>query len=218
MFINNFWQKKVHIVVFPWQIFLPIENSKQLFYDVESDNSITKYVDANISFNNKLYIPENLEPLQNDYVIDSKGLQKLRKEANEAFQALAKDFYIEFWKKMLVVSAYRSYEYQVGIKKRWCADNFCAKPGYSEHQTGLALDLWETTNEKAFLSKQNLKSYFEWLNQKAHLYGFQNTYQKWKRVDTYEKEPWHRRYVWKDFASLLKIKNIDFAEYYYDIE
>jgi LAS superfamily LD-carboxypeptidase LdcB len=42
----------------------------------------------------------------------------------------------------------------------------------------LAIDLFEATTNKEFLSKPNLKKYFDWLNENAYKYGFANTYQK----------------------------------------
>lgn len=185
--------------------------------DFISDNSITNYVDANNSYTDKYYVPENLEYLQSAYVADSKWGQMVRSEANEALQSLAKQFYNTFWKKLLVVSAYRSYEYQVWIKNRGCPDSLCAKAGHSEHQSGLAIDLWETTTKEEFLSKEVLKRYYNWMKKNAHLYGFHNSYQKWIEIDTYHEEPWHWRYVWIDLASYLYSQNMTFAEYQAEI-
>lgn len=185
------------------------------FLDLETDSSLTKFVDSRVSFDDKWYIPKNLVSISSDYVYDAKWwTQILRIEANEALQKMAKDFYEEFWKKIVIVSAYRSFLYQKGIKDRGCPDNLCAKAGYSEHQSGLAVDFWETTTEKQFLSKPHLKKYFDWLNENAHLYGFHNTYQKWLEIDGYEIEPWHWRYMWVDLATYLYENNITFAEFY----
>lgn len=183
--------------------------------DLQTDSSLTKFVSARVPFIDKSYVPENLESISWDYVYDAKwGSQVLRKEANYALQKMSVDFYRSFEQKIKVVSAYRSYAYQQWIKNRWCPDNLCAKAWYSEHQSGLAFDLWETTTNSQFLSKPDLKKYFEWLNNNAHKYGFTNTYQKGLEIDTYEIEPWHWRYVWEVFATYLRDNNMTIAEFY----
>ncbi|MDR0772330.1 MAG: D-alanyl-D-alanine carboxypeptidase family protein [Candidatus Peribacteria bacterium] len=76
-----------------------------------------------------------------------------------------------------MVSAYRSYSYQAQIKQG-CGDTWCAKPGYSEHQSGLAVDVFEASNEGNWRNTPSLHKYFDWLVENAHKYGFHNTYQK----------------------------------------
>lgn len=147
-------------------------------HDFETDASVMKYVDNKIHFYNMSYTPEDLSPIASDFVYDTKQSQQLRKDANIMLQWMAGNFYDVFKEKIVVVSAYRSYEYQQGIKDRGCPDNLCAKAGYSEHQTGLAVDVWEATTNEQFLSQPKLAAYYDWLKSHAHLYGFTNTYQK----------------------------------------
>jgi LAS superfamily LD-carboxypeptidase LdcB len=52
------------------------------------------------------------------------------------------------------------------------------------------------------------------MKENAYRYGFHNTYQKWVKVDWYEIEPWHWRYLWISLAKKLYDENITFAEYY----
>jgi LAS superfamily LD-carboxypeptidase LdcB len=181
--------------------------------DLKTDNSITKYVSSKVSFNDLKYIPQDLEKVTWEYLIDAKWNSKLRKEALENLQKMSEDFYKNHGIKLNIVSAYRSYEYQVWIKKSWCSDKFCSKPWYSEHQTWLAFDLFETTNEKEFLSKSSYKKYFDWLNKNAYKYWFTNSYKNWIEIDTYENEPWHWRYVWLDFATYLQENDLSFGKF-----
>jgi len=183
-------------------------------YDFESDSSITKFVNNKIWFKKLDYIPDDLDKVASDYVLDIRGDSLYRKDANLALQNMAKDFYLIFKKKMLVVSAFRSYEYQVWIKSRWCSDLFCAKPGFSEHQTWLALDLWEASTEKEFLSNKMLTAYYLWMQDNAYKYWFHNTYQKWPDIDWYVVEPWHWRYLWIDLATYLYENKLTIAEFY----
>ncbi len=196
-----------------WSIEREIKNKKKV-YDLITDNSITKFVNPDVSFVDKEYVPENLEYIALEYVIDSKGNWQLRPIAKQYLEKMSEDFYKKFEKKIKVVSSYRSYKYQKWIKDRWCPDNLCAKAWHSEHQTWLAIDLWETTTNSEFMSKKHLIEYFQWLNKNAHKYGYHNTYQKWLEVDGYEIEPWHWRYLWVELATELKSKNMTLAEYY----
>lgn len=183
--------------------------------DLKTDSSLTKFVSSNVSFNDLSYIPENLVNISWEYIFDAKwGYQLLKKEAKVALDNMALDFFRAYEKNLVVVSAYRSYNYQKGIKDRWCPDRLCAKAWFSEHQSWLAIDLWEATTKNQFLSKPNLKEYFDWLNNNAHNYWFHNTYQKGLEVDTYEIEPWHWRYVWVELATYLYENNLTFWEFY----
>lgn len=182
--------------------------------DFFSDNSITKYVSPKNSFSDLKYFPNDLIEINSQNITKSKKSLKLRKEAFLNLEEMAVDFKKEFNKNLIVISAFRSYEYQIAIKKWNCSDNFCAKPWFSEHQTWLAIDFFETTTKEEFLSKKNLKKYFEWLNKNWYKYGFINTYKKSKEIDWYELEPWHRRYVWKEFAWELQENNLSFWEYF----
>ena len=192
---------------------------KKLFIkeiDVLNDDSITKFVDKDISFLNKLYAPENLVPVEWKYVVDSKnGYIKVRKELKKDLEELSEAFYKDTWNNIVIVSWYRSYYYQKGIKDRWCSDNLCAKAWHSEHQSGLAIDIYSASSEKHWKNDNNLRKYFYWFKQNAHKYGFHNSYQNWVETDWYEIEPWHWRYLWKDLAKYLHEKDITFGEFYY---
>ncbi len=194
-----------------------LKNRKVKSSDMESDESITKFVNNRVHFETLSYIPENLENISSSYIYDAKWWTTLmRSDANLAMQQMAEAFFNEFWKKMTVVSGYRSYAYQAGIKARWCPDNLCAKAGYSEHQSGLGVDFWSASTQAIWQADTNLSSYYDWLSENAHLYGFHNTYQKGLEVDGYEIEPWHWRYLGVDLASYLRDNDIAFAEFYND--
>lgn len=182
--------------------------------EIENDDSnITKYVNDKIHYTQINYVPKNLVKIKSEFVFDTKWNQTLREEANSALQELAQDFFEQFWVKIKIVSAYRSYNYQVEIKKWGCLDFYCAKAGYSEHQSGLAFDMFEASSNEEFLSKVDLKKYFEWMNENAYKYGFHNSYQKGIDIDGYAIEPWHRRYLWREFAQELYEKKLTYGEY-----
>ena len=113
-------------------------------------------------------------------------------------------------------SGFRSYETQVKLYQDYVnqdgkaeADRYSARPGYSEHQTGLAFDLIGTngnlvTEEKAA----------QWLLDRAADYGFVVRYLKGKEKETgYMAEEWHLRYVGKE-AKEIAASGLSLEEYY----
>ncbi len=183
--------------------------------DLKTDSSLTKFVSAKVPFNDKSYIPKNLVNISWQYIIDWKWWgQQLREIAQVALNNMWKQYFRDTWKKIVVVSAYRSYLYQKWIKDRWCPDNLCAKAGYSEHQSWLAVDLWSASSKEFWYKNQKYINIYKWLKENAYKYWFTNSYQKWIDIDTYDIEPWHWRYVWKKLAKYLLDKNITFAEFY----
>ena len=122
---------------------------------------------------------------------------------------MSESFYKEFWKKIYVASAYRTYQDQVRLFDGWCSTIRCAKIGASEHQLGLAVDIHVATKNwySHFASW-----YLDWMNENAYKYGFINTYSKGPKVDWKMKEIRHRRYVWVPFATELHEKDMSFAE------
>lgn len=195
------------------------ERKKQEFLnslDLYSDNSLHKFVNSSISFNNKWYIPKNLVSVSWKYVYDPRWWsQTVTLETRNALYEMWEAFYNHFKKPITVISAYRSYAYQQWIKDRWCPDNLCAKAGYSEHQSWLAVDFWEASTETSWKNNRTLTSYFNWLKENAHKYWFHNTYQRWLKIDWYDIEPWHWRYLWVEFATYLKENNLTIAEFYF---
>lgn len=183
--------------------------------DLYLDSSLTRFVNNRVPFDELSYVPDNLEKIKSEYVFDAKWwTQLLRSDANLALQKMAKDFYTEYWTKLKIVSAYRSYKYQQWIKNRGCPDNLCAKAGYSEHQSWLAVDISEASTNYRWKTNKALINYSRWLNENAYKYGFHNTYQKGLEIDGYEIEPWHWRYMGVFLAKYLKDKDITIAEFY----
>ena len=184
-------------------------------FDLESDNSIQKFVNNKISFQNKKYSPKNLKNIRHIFIYSTKNNSAiLREEAWEALKKLSIKFWENFeWNKIKIISWYRPYEEQKRIEKSWaCHKTLCAKAGFSEHQTGLAIDIFET--DEKLLEDEKIKKYMTWIKENAHKFGFHNSYQKWIKIDWYQKEAWHFRYLWIELATYLKENNMSFAEFY----
>lgn len=163
----------------------------------------------------KDYIPDNLELINEKY--SSKKLY-LVKEAKEAFEALALDVSLENL-TIKAMSTYRSYSYQSNLYNSYVAtdgeekaNTYSAKPGHSEHQTGLALDIFNETSP--YTDFENTKE-FTWMQKNAHKYGFILRYPKAKETITgYAYESWHYRYVGPEIAEYIFQHNITYDEYY----
>ena len=106
---------------------------------------------------------------------------------------------------MPVLSGYRSYEYQKDVFKRWCdrdgeeiASTYSARPGHSEHQAGLAMDItWVDTDYGE--TEEGI-----WLSEHCHEFGFIIRYQLGKEdITGYIYEPWHIRYLGESTARLV---------------
>ncbi len=161
------------------------------------------------------YVPKNLEALDENYSV--KGMS-LVKEAKDAFEALSLDASLENL-TIKAMSTYRSYSYQKNLYTSYVAkdgetvaDTYSARPGYSEHQTGLAVDVYN--NSSSFTDFENTKEY-QWMQENAYKYGFILRYPKDKEhITGYAYESWHYRYVGFEIAEYINKNNLTFDEYY----
>lgn len=184
--------------------------------NLDNDTSLYKFVNPDISFSDKTYIPKNMEAIASAFVYDTKGNGKIRSDINISLQKMAEKFKKDIGKKLTVVSSYRSYAYQKGIKDRGCPDNLCAKAGHSEHQSWLSIDIASASSQATWLGSPRLQEIYAWLQKNASDFWFHNTYQKGVAVDGYEIEPWHWRYLGTEMAKHLEQNNMTIAEFYYE--
>lgn len=116
------------------------------------------------------------------------------------------------------VSAYRSYSSQKSIYQRYVneygtssADIYSARPGHSEHQTGLAVDINVARRTAHF---ENTPHY-QWLKQNSWKYGFILRYPPNKRnITGFIFEPWHYRYVGPELAKDVYESGLTLEEYF----
>ena len=177
-------------------------------------NSTTKASSAWVVVNKqnplspKSYVPKDLVSVPVDYVY----APKLRKAASAAVVKMFKAYKKATGKKMQAQSAYRSYSSQKSVYNGWVdklgqkkADLTSARPGYSEHQTGLAIDISAKPANCTLKACFAKTSQGKWLAKNAWKYGFILRYPKYKTGTTgYEFEPWHYRYVGKGLAKEMR--------------
>ena len=189
---------------------------KEYYEDVNVIESFREDVLANKY--NKLsegFEPNNLTKISEKYSKNASN-QYLSKVAQVAFEELCTDALKE-GKYILANSSYRSYNDQEQVYNTYLklygqtyVNNYVATPGYSEHQTGLALDV-AAKDYNIFESSPE----FTWMKNNAYKYGFILRYPKEKQEITgYKYEAWHYRYVGKDAAKYIQENNITYEEYY----
>ena len=160
------------------------------------------------------YVPSNLENISTTYA--RSGMQ-LVKEAKEAFETLSENAKKEGM-NVIAMSSYRSYDYQVNLYNNYvaqdgkeAADKYSARPGYSEHQTGLAVDVYNL--DLPYTSFEETEE-FTWMQENAYKYGFILRFPKDKvDITGYQYESWHYRYVGKKVAKEIKDNNLTLEEY-----
>jgi LAS superfamily LD-carboxypeptidase LdcB len=124
--------------------------------------------------------------------------------------------------KLMLASGYRSYQLQNTYYSNYVrtsgeaeANRYSAKPGTSEHQTGMAFDL-ATVDRVHYLDQAfGDDSAGKWIEENAHKYGFIVRYPRDKEAITgYMYEPWHLRYVGTDLAEELYKRNQTMEEFF----
>ena len=171
-------------------------------HTVEVINGMS-YVDGVLLANKTYSLPASYDP---------KGLTKETSAAFKKMQTAAYKDGISLW----VCSGYRSYYDQKYLYDMYCnrdgkaaADKYSARPGYSDHQTGMAIDVNNASD--SFGGTREAK----WLANNCAKYGFIIRYPKGKEAYTgYQYEPWHIRYVGTPLAQNITNSGLSLEEYF----
>lgn len=175
------------------------------------DMIINKYNGVSENFE-----PNNLTKIPSEYCKIKEEDEYLAKDALNAYTEMLEAAKAEGY-DILVNSAYRSYKDQDEVYQTYYnlygenyVKKYAAKPGYSEHQTGLALDI-ASANSSIFEESKE----FTWMKENSYKYGFVLRFPKNKAdVTGFKYEAWHYRYVGKDIAKYMYENNLTFDEYY----
>lgn len=161
------------------------------------------------------YAPDDVVSMSSQYSYPGNSI---RKEVYEAFKEMSMSAKNE--KITLIVnSSYRDYKTQKEIYDDYAdkngkeyADKFAARPDYSEHQTGLALDIFSPGFGMKTFGESDA---FKWLLNNSYKYGFILRYPEGKEnITGYAYEAWHYRYLGKDLAKKVYESGLTFDEYY----
>lgn len=161
------------------------------------------------------YVPENLVKVSSSYAYQGNSVRQDVLEAFIEMAASAKNEDIV----LVINSSYRSYKDQDAIWKyrknnygQEKADQYAARAGHSEHQSGLAIDIAQYNSKEDDF--ENTEA-FTWLQNNAHKYGFILRFKKdAEDITGYAYESWHYRYVGVEVATKIHDENITFDEYY----
>lgn len=165
------------------------------------------------------YVPDNLVSVSTSYSWGSYGDVQVVDFVYDAFLSMAYAA-LEEGINLMINSAYRRYESQEEVYNTYdsaygsaYADTIAARAGYSEHQTGYALDIFslETSSQTDFADSAS----YEWLVANCYKYGFILRYPLDKEEITgFAFESWHYRYVGIEAASFITSNDLTFDEYY----
>lgn len=150
-------------------------------------------------------------------------LRQMREDAaralEEMFTACQKDIGVT----LKAVSGYRSYAKQQRIYNNKLkrvngstekADEYVARPGASEHQTGMAMDVGQKSDDVNLTNGFGKTKGGKWVAEHCWEYGFILRYQEdWEEVTGYKYEPWHVRYVGKENARRIHENEMPLEEY-----
>ena len=155
------------------------------------------------------YKPENLATFSMDYCYENQRAQSVVVDAFMVMQQACKE---QTDAQLMVNSAYRSYQDQIGTYKR-NPKGYAARAGSSEHQTGYAIDVTSRQHPMRWPFDTSVEGV--WMREHCHDYGFILRYPKRQsQIFGFAYEPWHLRYVGKDVAKCIHDEDITFDEYY----
>lgn len=168
---------------------------------------VTK-VNGHVIVNKTYQLPQHYKPGEN---------KKARRKLNEMLdKAEQKELDLKY------ISGYRSYKDQQKVVKSYLendgkkvAKQYTAKPGHSEHQTGLAFDVGTQRSLENFHEDFEHTKEAHWLAQNASKYGFIIRYPKGQSKHTgYAYEAWHLRYVGPELAGIIDNQDTNLESYY----
>ena len=155
------------------------------------------------------YKPENLATFSMDYCYENQRAQSV---VVDAFMVMQQACMEQTDAQLMVNSAYRSYQDQIGTYKR-NPKGYAARAGSSEHQTGYAIDVTSRQHPMRWPFDTSVEGV--WMREHCHDYGFILRYpKKQSQIFGFAYEPWHLRYVGKDVAKRIHDEDITFDEYY----
>jgi zinc D-Ala-D-Ala carboxypeptidase len=195
-------------------------------HSLDDPDSIWVVVNKRRALNPASYAPSDLIAPNVELRLNPKELEmQMRQETATAIEAL----FAEAKKaslNLMVASAYRPFTLQQNLYNRYvaqqgqlAADTQSARPGHSEHQTGLAVDVEPASQdcevELCFADTPEGK----WVAENAHKFGFVLRYHKGQDdITGYMFEPWHLRYVGKPLAEELHKQGDPTLEQFFNLD
>lgn len=187
----------------PYEYTYPADSSR-----VDMLVNKTYYLDSN-------FVPNDLTPLSVHSGASGTQLSKEAADAMEEWASAGKEMGVAFY----ATSSYRSYESQKNLYDVYVtqhgqqqADRESARPGFSEHQTGLTVDVAATGEEDKEFGDTTA---FMWAGSNCADYGWILRYPENKEdITGYEYESWHFRYLGKELAKAVTKTGMTYDEFW----
>ena len=174
------------------------------------------------------FVPENMSAIPSKYT--GKETYMLVGCAERALTAMMQAMYADGISAVYVTSAYRSYTYQYNLFEGYVKNKISvgmsreaaeaevlktsARPGTSEHQSGLCVDFMTTSMTTLNNEDFERSRAFEWLSQNAYKYGYILRYPEEKKAEVfYDYESWHFRFVGREAATEIYFSGLCLEEY-----
>ncbi|MDD2295374.1 MAG: M15 family metallopeptidase [Eubacteriales bacterium] len=173
----------------------------------------------------KEYAPSDMVRIQYCVGDHAESMRYMRPEAAEHFHQMA-EAAVQIGYEIGIRTAYRSYAQQYNIFYSYvardgeeAANKYSARPGQSEHQTGLSADVTSPSVNYEMTTDYGQAPEGIWLAENAHRFGFIIRYPLGKEAITgYQYEPWHVRYVGAEAAAEIYERGITLEEYLGEVE
>ncbi len=171
----------------------------------------TKISDSLLLVNSEYGLPDSFDE---GHVIEYSEGVYLHREMTEAFRNLSKEISDRFGQKLFVMSSFRSAQSQAVIADQ--RGDWAAEEGHSEHQTGLAADIYV----KYYAGAGFLKSKAgQWVNSEADSFGFIIRYPYYGKSSTgFSYEPWHIRFVGLPHSEIIHGNRITLEKYIFSLK
>lgn len=185
----------------------------------EEDRSIVALVNKQYSLGED-YAPEDLVTVDVPTILENPEVNQLRKVAADALKEMF-DQAEEAGIYLHARSGYRSYQTQVQLFQGYAdqhgeeaANRYSAKPGHSEHQTGLVMDVTSESVNYQLTESFGETEEGKWLSEHAHEFGFIIRYPEGAEdITGYIYEPWHIRYLGVNMATKVYESGLTYEEY-----
>ena len=185
----------------------------------EEDRSIVALVNKEYGLGED-YAPEDLVTVDVPTILENPEVNQLRKVAADALKEMF-DQAEEAGIYLHARSGYRSYQTQVQLFQGYAeqhgeeaANRYSAKPGHSEHQTGLVMDVTSESVNYQLTESFGETEEGKWLKEHAHEFGFIIRYPEGAEdITGYIYEPWHIRYLGVDMATKVYESGVTYEEY-----
>lgn len=190
-----------------------------VIYDTTSDDSLYRIVNEDHPIGEE-YVPDNLVTLDSSRITVS-NVYSLREDAyNDLLEMY--DAASLAGLKMRIISGYRSYSEQVTLYEYYKKENGEAwaeeiddKPGLSEHQLGLCVDIGIANGNCDLNACFADTSLYTWLKENAYKYGYIERYPENKQdITGVIYSPWHYRYIGKELAKKVYDSGLTLEEYF----